>query len=345
MSLDVQLDAKAGSQEIVRRADRSIRLSTAVDDVLKRLSRWGLAIALIATIIVFSALRPEAFFTTTNAQAMLTLSAPLTVAALGLTVALVMNDIDLSLGSMIGLCGAVAISAMSFWAIPWPLAILLALGVAIVGGLATGWMVAAIGANSLIITLGMATLLTGLEFILTDQKTIYQGVQDGYIALGQSQFLGINIQVLVAAIVALAAYLLLERSEAGRYMYAVGGNPTAAFLAGVPVRALRITGMVLSGLGSALAGILLTAQSASSFSNSGQSYLLPAFAAAFLGTTLSPDGRFSVVGTLTAVLFIAVVQTGLTMLQLSSGTINVAQGGLLIAAVLLSRFGRPGVRR
>lgn len=344
MSLDVQLDAEPESQ-LAKRADRLIRFSTQAGWLLKQLSRFGLPAALLSAAAIFSALRPEAFFTITNAQAMLTLSAPLIVAALGLTIALVMNDIDLSLGSMIGLCGAVAIAAMSFWSIPWPLAILFALMVAIVGGLATGWMVASLGANSLIISLGMATLLTGLEFTVTDQKTIYQGVQDGYIALGQSQVLGVNVQVVVAAVVALSAYLLLERSEAGRYMYAVGGNPTAAFLAGVPVRALRITGIVLSGLGAAIAGILLTAQSASAFSNAGQSYLLPAFASAFLGSTLSPDGRFSVVGTVVAVLFIAVVQTGLTMLQLSSGTIYVAQGALLIAAVLLSRFGLTTARR
>jgi ribose transport system permease protein len=343
MSAELQLDPTRGPS-LAKGADRKIRSRPSPAILARRVARYGLIMALFAAIICFGLLRPNAFLSVANAQSILTLSAPLVVAALGLTVLLAMNEIDLSIGSMIGLCGATAIAAMAFWSIPWPVAICLALVVAVLTSFCTGWMVARAGANSLIISLGMATLLTGLEFTLTNQRTLYEGVQDGYVALGQSQFLGINIQVLIAAAIAFATHLLLERSEAGRYMYAVGDNPDAAFLAGVPVRRLRVIGFILCGLGAALAGILLTAQSASSFSNAGQSYLLPAFASAFLGSTLSSEGRFTVLGTVTAVLFIAVVQTGLTMLQLSTGTINIVQGGLLIGAVLLSRVGLAGGR-
>ncbi|GLT11365.1 ABC transporter permease [Sulfitobacter porphyrae] len=304
------------------------------------LQGYGLVIALLLAIVLFSALRPEAFFSWTNARAILTLAAPLTIAALGLTAALVMNEIDLSVGSMIGLGGAFAVCLMSFWSVPWGIAIVAALALALAVGLATGLMVTLAGANSLIITLGMATLLTGLEFSLTNQRTIYAGIDAGYVALGQSMVLGLNLQVWIAGTIAIAMWVLLERSEAGRYMYATGSNREASFLAGLPVARLRVTGFVLVAALATVAGILLTAQSASAFSNAGQPYLLPAFAAAFLGSTVSGDGRFTVAGTVIAVLFIGVIQTGLTMLQLSTGAINIAQGGLLIMAVLLSRFGR-----
>lgn len=304
------------------------------------LQGYGLVIALFLAIALFSVLRPDAFFSWTNARAILTLAAPLTIAALGLTAALVMNEIDLSVGSMIGLGGAFAVCLMSFWSVPWVFAIIAALVLALIVGLATGLMVTLAGANSLIITLGMATLLTGIEFSLTDQRTIYSGIDAGYVALGQSMFLGLNLQVWIAGAIALAMWVLLERSEAGRYMYATGSNREASFLAGLPVAWLRVTGFVLVAVLGTVAGILLTAQSASAFSNAGQPYLLPAFAAAFLGSTISSDGRFTVAGTVIAVLFIGVIQTGLTMLQLTTGAISVAQGGLLIMAVLLSRFGR-----
>lgn len=304
------------------------------------LERFGLFLALLVTIVFFSILKPQAFFSSANAFSILTLAAPLAIAALGLTVALVLNEIDLSVGSMIGLGGVFAIYLMSFWSVPWVLAIILALALAICVGLFTGFIVAYAGANSLIVTLGMATLLTGIEFSLTNQRTIYTNIDATYIALGQSSFFSVNLQVWIAAGIAIMTWIFLEKTEAGRYMYASGSNPEAAFLAGVPVRRLRIAGFIVVATCAAISGVLLTAQSASAFSNAGQPYLLPAFASAFLGSTMSPDGRFTVVGTLIAVLFIGVIQTGLTMLQLSTGSINIAQGGLLIAAVLLSRISK-----
>lgn len=304
------------------------------------LQKYGLVLSLLVAIAIFGILRPQAFFSANNALAILTLAAPLAIAALGLTVALVLNEIDLSVGSMIGLGGAFAVCLMSFWGVPWYLAILATFMLAFGAGLSTGAMVALGGANSLIVTLGMATLLTGVEFSLTDQRTIYTGIDEAYIAIGQSTLLGLNVQIWVAALVAVLIWILLEKTESGRFMYATGSSPEASFLAGVAITKYRIIGFIVVAACAALSGILLTAQSASAFSNAGQPYLLPAFASAFLGSTMSTDGRFTAHGTLIAVLFIGVIQTGLTMLQLSTGSINIAQGGMLIAAVLLSRIGR-----
>lgn len=302
--------------------------------------RYGLYIALAFSTLLFSALKPEAFPTLTNALSVLTLAAPLMIVTLGLTIALIMTEIDLSIGSMMGLAGALSVVAMSFWGLPWPVAVLLTFAVTLLAGFATGSMVTFGGANSLIISLGMATFLTGIEFSLTNQRTIYQGIDSGFISLGQSVIFGLNAQVWIAGGLALACYLLLEKTELGRYMYATGSNPEACRLAGIPVRRLRTLAFIFSAAGATIAGLLLTAQSASSYSNIGLPYLLPAFAAAFLGSTVSEKGQFTVAGTVAAVLFISVIQSGLTMLALSTGTINLAQGGLLIAAVLLSRLGQ-----
>ena len=251
-----------------------------------------------------------------------------------------MNEIDLSIGSMMGLAGAFCVVLMSHLGVPWPLAMLSTFVLAIIVGISTGTMVTHGGANSLIISLGMATFLTGIEFTLTNQRTIYTGIDAGFIALGQSEVLGLNAQIWIAGGLALVCFLALEKTEMGRYMYATGSNAEACRLAGVPVRTLRVSAFVFSAVGAATAGLLLTAQSASSFSNIGLPYLLPAFAAAFLGSTVSAKGQFTVAGTVAAVLFIGVIQSGLTMLQLSTGSINLSQGGMLIAAVLLSRLGR-----
>lgn len=303
------------------------------------LARYGVLGALLATIVVFGALRPNSFLTLDNAKSILTLAAPLAITAMGLTVVLVLGDFDLSIGSMIGLGGATAIVLMSKAGVAWQAAIVLALAMGLAGGALNGILVAYFNASSFIVTLGMGTVLTGLEFSMTGQKTLYDGVAAGYVSLGQHELLGLNTQVWIALAVARAVYVLLEHTEMGRYMYAAGANPEAARLSGIRVQRLRLIAFVLVGAAAALAGILLTAQSGSSFSNAGQPYLLPAFAAVFLGSTVLRGGRFNPLGTLIGVIFLGVIQTGLTMLQLSTAVVNLVQGSVLIAAILLARLG------
>jgi ribose transport system permease protein len=122
-------------------------------------------------------------------------------------------------------------------------------------------------------------------------------------------------------------------------MYAVGGNPEAARLSGVRVTPLRVLGFVLVGVTAAVVGILITSVSGSYSPNGGTSYLLPAFAAAFLGAAVFRPGEFNVPGTVVGVLFLGVIQTGLIMLDFETYVINLVQGGILITAVLISRLG------
>jgi ribose transport system permease protein len=305
----------------------------------------GLFVALLAVILVFSALRPDTFPTAGNALAILTLAAPLAVIACGLTFVLVQGDFDLSVGSMVGLGGATAVVAQSALHLTWMSAVGLALLVAIAVGAINGVLTAYVGLSSFIVTLASGTILTGLEFSLTDQKTIYEGIDPGYSALGQSIVVGLNSQIWIALIVAVVCWTALRHTEAGRYAYAIGANPVAARLSGVRVPLLRVGGFVVSALAAAVAGILITAQASSSFSNAGQPYLLPAFAAVFLGTTISSAGRFNVIGTVIGVVLLGVIQTGLTMLQLSTAAVNLAQGGVLLVAVLFSRIGQGRIGR
>jgi ribose transport system permease protein len=182
-------------------------------------------------------------------------------------------------------------------------------------------------------------VLTGVEFGLTNQDTVYDGIPSGFTQIAQGEFLGLSNQIWIAAVIALVIWLLLDRTELGRFMYAIGGNPEAARLSGVRVLRLRMLGFIIVGLAGAVVGILLISQSASYAPNGGTSYLLPAFAAVFLGAAVFRPGEFNVLGTVVGVLFLGVIQTGLTMLDLDTWVINLVQGGILIAAVLISRLG------
>lgn len=304
------------------------------------LARYGLLFAFGITIVIFSLARPESFPTSDNAKSILTLAAPALIIAAGLTVVLVMQDFDLSFGGMIGLAaGSVTyLMVTSGWA--WPLAIVVVLLMGIAAGLINGFLVAQLGGASFIITLAMGTILTGVEFGFTSQETVFSGIDEDFANIASSEILGLNTQIWIAAAIAAIIWVLLDKTEIGRYMNAIGGNPEAARLSGVRVRQLRIVGFVIMGLAAAIVGLLITSRSASYSPNPGVSFLLPAFAAAFLGSAVFRPGAFNVPGTIVGVLFLGTIQTGLTMLDLETYVINLVQGTILISAVLISRLGQ-----
>jgi ribose transport system permease protein len=313
------------------------RSRTSLADVA---SRFGLLGAFLLTILFFSVAKPHVFPTWRNAESILTSAAPPLILAVGLTVVLVMQDFDLSIGAMIGLAAGAAENFMVQNGMAWQLACLLVLLIAIGAGVANGFMVAFLGGSSFIITLAMGTVLTGIEFAFTNQNTVYSGFPAGFAKIAGNEILGLSNLIWIAAVVAVIVWVLLERTEIGRYMYAIGGNPEAARLSGVRVRLLRLSGFVIVAFFAAVVGLLLTSQSSSYAPNVGISYLLPAFAAVFLGAAVFRPGEFNVLGTVVGVLFLGVIQTGLTMLNLQTYLINLVQGGILITAVLVSRLGQ-----
>ncbi len=303
--------------------------------------KYGLLITFLLTIVVFCLLRPDAFATWDNAESILTLAAPPLIIAVGLTVVLAMQDFDLSFGAMIGLAGGAVTTFIVSDGMGWGLAILLVLGIGIVVGILNGFMVAYLGGNSFIITLAMGTVLTGVEFALTGQDTVFQGLPLDFLDIASgSSILGLSNQIWIAVVVIVLAWLLMDRTELGRYMYAIGGNEEAARLSGIRVRPYRIIGFIAVGLAAAIVGVLMISLSGTYSPNGGATYLLPAFAAAFLGAAVFKPGEFNIPGTVVGVLFLGVIQTGLTMLNTESFVFNLVPGGILIAAVLVSRLGQ-----
>ena len=132
----------------------------------------------------------------------------------------------------------------------------------------------------------------------------------------------------------------LQQSAAGRFTYAIGGNPEAARLSGIRVRELRTLGFVLSGACCGLAGILVSAQASAANPNSGLGFLLPAYAAAFLGSTMWKPGVFTAIGTALGAIFLQIIGTGLSLFSLSGAIVLLIQGAILVASVVVSRLGR-----
>lgn len=304
------------------------------------LFRYGLVVAFILMLIIFSVLKPHVFPTTENLKAVLEECAPTGIMAIGLTAVLVMKDFDLSFASMLGLGSGLVTILIVNHHVGWVLAVIICLLVGIAGGMFNGFLIAVLGGSSFIITLAMGTVLTGVEYAATGEKDIFSGYSNSFLHVAQnSSLLGLNNQVWIALVVAILAWVMLEKTEIGRFMYAIGGNSEAARLAGVRVKTLRILGFVLIAMAAVVAGVLITSLGGSYTPDPGPSYLLPAYAAVFLGAAAFRPGQFNILGTVVGVLFLETIITGLTMLDLSTWIINVVQGAILITAILLSRLG------
>ena len=223
------------------------------------LGRYGVLLAFVAMLVFFTIARPDTFPTIDNAKSILVNAAPGMIVALGLTVVLVMGDFDLSIGSMVGFAAGAAVALMVYHGVGWQLAIVLVILMALGVGIANGLLVPVFGGNSFIMTLGMATILTGLEYAFTDQATVFQGLPQGYIDLGAKSFLGLSNQVWIALVVALVLWVLLDATELGRFMYAIGGNQEAARLSGIRTRLLRTVGFMIVAATAAIVGILISA--------------------------------------------------------------------------------------
>jgi ribose transport system permease protein len=300
-------------------------------------ARYGVLVAFGLMLLIFSILRPSTFPTTDNAKSILVNAAPGMIVALGLTVVLVMGDFDLSIGSMVGFAAGAAIALMVYHGVVWQLAIVLVIAMALGVGIVNGLLVPVFGGNSFIMTLGMATILTGLEYAFTSQATVFQGVPQGYVDLGAKSMLGLSNQVWIALAVALVLWILLDATELGRFMYAIGGNQEAARLSGIRTRLLRTVGFMIVASTAAMVGILISAAGAGYTPNAGQYLLLPAYAGAFLGAACFRPGEFNIPGTVVGVLFLGTIGTGLTLLNLQTYLINLVQGAILLSTVAARR--------
>lgn len=332
----------AGPAEPVGRAPAWRR-----DELTRQVARYGVPLAIVATFAVFSLLRPDSFFTALTVKGILRDAVPLMIVALGITAVLAMNDYDLSVGGLISLCATTVIVLMSTeWVgMHWILAIVATVALGGLLGLVNGVFVAYIGLPSFILTIASGTLFAGLALEIVDSRSVYLGIPQSFGQLASGSFLGFSKQVYIGIGIVVLAHLFLRHTEYGRYMYAIGGNAEAARLAGVRVRRLRATGFVLVGLAAAMAGILINSGAGAANPNTGIGLLLPAYAAAFLGSSMFRVGVFTPVGTALGALYLQIIGTGLTILNLAGPIVQMIQGSILIAAVLVSRLTRADEHR
>ncbi|MCU1487059.1 MAG: ABC-type transporter, integral rane subunit [Actinomycetia bacterium] len=302
----------------------------------------ALVVVWAAVIAIFCALRPESFATVANARTILGSQAILVVLALGLTVVLISGDLDLSVGATLGLSAILTAKLNVDVGLPVGLAALVGIGAGALVGAANGLLVVKMGIDALVATLGVATLVTGITYALTDYL-IVSGVDRGLIDVMTARPMGIPLNFVYGMVLVAVVSLALSLTRYGRSLSYVGGNREAARLSGLNVTRLRFGAFIVCGALAALAGVMLTGFLGSADPGTGTHFLLPAFAAAFLGSTSIRPGHFNPWGTVVAVYFLATGITGLQFLGLPQWIQEIFYGGSLIVAVALARF--AAVRR
>lgn len=268
-----------------------------------------------AFIVLFSVWKPHLFPTASTVHSLASAQSINAMLALAVLVPLAAGVYDLSVGSVINLSTIIVVYLQTnrHWSM-WP-AMVVAIVAAVVIGVVNGFVVVRLKVNSFIATLGMATIVTAVQTIVSGNNQPLPPISRTWTDLTQTTVFGFQIVFVYLIVLGLVMWWALDHSPAGRYMYAVGGNPEAARLSGIRVEKWVWVSLISSATIAGLAGVLYASLSGPSLTFGG-SLLLPAFAAAFLGSTQLKPGRFNVWGTLLAVFVLA---TGIQGLQFVTG--------------------------
>jgi ribose transport system permease protein len=301
------------------------------------LSRYGLLWALGFLILALSLLSPY-FLSTANLLNVLRQVSINAILALGMTVVILKGGIDLSVGSLLALAGALA-AGFALSGFPPPLAMGLGVGIAVALGTLQGLLVAYAGLPPFIVTLAGLTAFRGLTLVYTDGRPI-TGLPDPFLFLGNGTLLGVPVPVMVMLSFLLLTHLLLQNTALGRYLYAIGGNEEAARLSGVPVARIKVFAYAYSGLAAGLAALVLTGRLNSAQPTAGTGFELDAIAAAVVGGTSLAGGRGTAWGTFLGALIIGVLNNGMNLLNVSSFYQLIAKGAVIVLALLVDRLVR-----
>ena len=307
--------------------------------------RFGLLIVWALTIAAFAIVEPGTFLTGQNFAAMLSSQSVIVFLTFALLLPLTTGDYDLSVAAVATLSAMLLaiLNVQEHW--PIGIAIVAALGTGLLVGLINGGLIVLLGIDSLIVTLGTGTILNGIVLWISGSKT-FSGISStlvDWVVIPKAFGLGLSFFYAVA--LCLALWYLLEFTPLGRQMLFVGRARRVARLSGLNVRRLRwgaLAGCSLIGAG---AGVLYAGTSGAADPSSGLTFLLPAFAAAFLGSTSIIPGRFNPFGSIIAVYFLVTGITGLSILGVDIFVQNLFYGGALVLAVALASLVRGRVGR
>jgi ribose transport system permease protein len=297
----------------------------------------------VAIFVIFSIWVPDTFLAETTWRTLLDSQAVTGLVAIALVVPLAAGAFNLAVGAEVGFGAILVAWLLTSVGLPTAPAIALTLVVGALIGVVSGLLIIRAHIDSFIATLGMSSILiAGIAWVSNGEQIL--GLSEGFQEIAMTQIFGITLPVYLMLLIALVVWYGLERTPAGRRVYATGGNIEAARLAGVRTGVVIVVSLAICGVLAATAGTLVTSRIATGDPTVGPALLLPAFSAAFLGSTQFRGGRFNVWGTVVAVYVLA---TGVKGLQLAGAPVwipDLFNGAALLIAVGLAKYHRTAAR-
>jgi ribose transport system permease protein len=302
-------------------------------------------IALVLLCVAIS-LMSDKFFTVDNTwNVMRQISVNICI-SVGMTMVILIAGIDLSVGSILALCGAIAAgllksgiqlhSANLYIGFTLLGCILAGLITGSLLGLFNGWTITRFKVPPFVATLAMLTIARGLTMLWTKGFPI-SNLGDSFDYIGTGWFWGIPLPVWISGIIVIIAVIITKKTVLGRYIYAIGGNENAARLSGININKVKLTVYAISGLLAAVGGILVTSRLDSAQPNAGISYELDSIAAVVIGGTSLSGGRGTIMGTVLGAIIIGVLNNGLVLLNVSPFWQQVVKGGVILLAVIIDK--------
>jgi len=312
-----------------------------------QISRFQSLIALIILCVVLS-IRTDTFLTADNGLNVLRQTAVNICIATGMTLIVLTAGIDLSVGSVLALCGAIAAGLLKN-GIKIPSADLFigftVLGVVLAGifigallGFFNGLVITKFKVPPFVATLAMLTIARGFTLLYTKGQPI-SNLGSDFAVIGTGWWLGIPVPVWIAAVVVLFAVFITRQTKLGRYIYAIGGNETAAKFSGINITKVKITVYAIAGALAAIGGIIVTSRLDSAQPDAGTNYELNAIAAVVIGGTSLSGGKGTVWGAVMGAIIIGVLNNGLVLLNVSAFWQQVVKGGVILLAVIIDKLG------
>jgi ribose transport system permease protein len=309
-------------------------------NTLLAVSKFGTIIGMVIMFLAFSVARPRIFPTPLNMVNIINQASLSAIIAGGLTMALIVGEMDLSIAYLASFSGVLVSGLMTDYHLPMGLSIVIVLGVCVALGFFNGLIITKLRVNAVVATLGSGAIFQGLSFAYSRGIPIASGLPPSFQNLAIGRTLGIPNNILIMVVVLAILWIFLNYTEWGVQLRATGGNASAARLSGIRVDRVKILGLCIGSFCAGITGILLASLIGSGTNAAADGYLMPAFAAVFLGSATLKDGDFHIIGTLIGVFFIQIGFNGLAIFGAPTFAQNFFRGGILIVAVGLSTVAR-----
>ena len=292
----------------------------------------GILIAL-AALCIFLEIMNQRFFTWSNWLTILDNVSKTGFLAIGIMLCIMLGGIDLIAGAGIACSGVICIISMERWGLPMVVAIIFGLATGLIAGMLNGFIIAYSGIHPFVVTLAMQSILRGIAYLLANAQPVPLYVNDVFPNIGIARVFGIPLPIVYLIILFIVQWLLLNKTKTGRYIYAVGGNETAARFSGINVEKIKILVWSFSGLLCAFAGIVLSAKMKSGQPATSVGAETDAIASCVLGGTSMYGGTGRTSGVIIGVFIIGVISNGLTLMHLDVNWQYVVKGVIILVAV------------